>query len=175
MSYILETERLRLREYTQTDTDFVLRLLNSPGFLEFIGDRNVRTEAQAKDYLLDGPMKSYADYGYGLSLVERKDDRQAIGTCGLLQRPNLDFPDIGFAFLPEFVGCGYAYEIAKGVLDYGFEKFQLPKIYAMCKPDNARSVRLLEKLGLKFVDLYFLPGKEEKSLLYSLQTIHQLK
>lgn len=171
MSYILETERLRLREFTLADTDLVLRLLNSPGWLEFIGDRNVKSETQAIEYLKNGPFKSYQAYGYGFWLVEKKEDEQAIGACGLLNRENLDSPDIGYAFLPAYSGCGYACETATRVLDYAFETLMIPKIYGICKPHNMNSIRLLEKLDLTFTDFYYLPDSQEKSLLYTLENV----
>jgi RimJ/RimL family protein N-acetyltransferase len=95
---ILETKRLRLREFTLEDTAFILDLLNSPGWLRYIGDRGVKTEEQAKNYLLNGPIKSYTKNGYGLSMVERKDDNKPIGMCGIIKRDTLENPDIGFAF-----------------------------------------------------------------------------
>ena len=73
MAYIIETERLRLREFTLHDVDFIIELLNSAGWLQFIGDKNVKTVEQAKSYLENGPIKSYQTNGFGLSLVEKKD------------------------------------------------------------------------------------------------------
>lgn len=171
MTYILETERLRLREFSIDDADFVLQLLNTPGWLEFIGDRNVKTKSQAIEYLKNGPMKSYEQYNYGLSMIERKHDGRVVGACGLLKRENLDGPDIGYALLPEFGGYGYAYEIAHGVRNYAFETLFLPKIYGICKLQNARSIRLLEKLGLTFTGFYSFPDSPEKSLLYTLEGV----
>ncbi|MFD2247403.1 GNAT family N-acetyltransferase [Pontibacter ruber] len=166
MKYLLETERLRLREFTLADTAFIVELLNTPGWLQFIGDRNVRTDEQAVNYLQNGPLKSYADNGYGLSLVEKIDDSKAIGMCGILRRETLEHPDIGFAFLPEYNGKGYAYEIASATLTYAKDKLHIPKVSAITVPDNARSIQLLEKLGLAFVKPIRLPHSEEDLLLY---------
>lgn len=104
MTYILETERLILRQFTIHDTKFIIELVNSPGWIENIGDRNIKTEEQARRYLQDGPLRSYEVNGFGLSLVEIKNDGTPIGMCGILKRDNLENPDIGFAFcrhLPE--------------------------------------------------------------------------
>ncbi|GHB80245.1 GNAT family N-acetyltransferase [Persicitalea jodogahamensis] len=169
MNYILETERLRLREYALSDSPFILELLNTASWLEFIGDRNVRSETQAVDYLNNGPLNSYRSHGFGLWLVEKKTDGHAIGSCGLLKRENLDYPDIGYAFLPEHTGYGFAYEIASEVLTYGFDKLNLPKIHGICKSNNNRSINLLEKLGLHFESHYCLPDTTEKSVLYTLK------
>jgi RimJ/RimL family protein N-acetyltransferase len=167
MKYILETERLRLRELTLADTPFILALLNSPGWLEFIGDRNVRTEEQAIEYLENGPLKSYQDNGFGLSLVETKDQSQGIGMCGIIRREYLEGPDIGFAFLPEYMGKGYGYEIASATLSYALDTWQLPKVLAIADPTNKKSIRLIEKIGLRLAGTFQLPNKQEELLLFS--------
>jgi RimJ/RimL family protein N-acetyltransferase len=164
---VLETERLRLRHFERTDAPFIIELLNSPGWLQYIGDRNVKTEDQAIQYLQNGPMKSYEVNGFGLSLVERKDDEQAIGMCGIIKREGLDHPDIGFAFLPPFEGKGYAYEIAAATLQYAKEQLGISKVTAITLPINTRSIRLLEKIGLHLTGTTRLPNSEEDLLLYS--------
>jgi RimJ/RimL family protein N-acetyltransferase len=166
MNYILETERLRLKEFTLNDTKFIIELLNSPGWLEFIGDRNVKTEEQAIAYLQNGPLKSYQENGFGLYLVERKEDGRSIGMCGLIKRLHLEHPDIGFAFLPDFMGNGYAFEITSATLAFATEKLNLPKISAITLPNNSRSIRLLEKIGLRFTKPFYFPNSEEELLLY---------
>jgi RimJ/RimL family protein N-acetyltransferase len=167
VNYILNTGRLSLREFTLDDTKFIIELLNSPGWLQFIGDRNVKTEEQARNYLLNGPLKSYKENGYGLSLVEKKDDNKAIGMCGILNRDNLENPDIGFAFLPDFNGQGYAYEMASATLAYATDKLKIPNISAIVVAENKRSIALLEKIGLRFIKTFSLPGSEEELQLYS--------
>jgi len=167
MKYILETDRLRLREFTLNDAEFIVELLNSPGWLQFIGDRNIRTEEQAKNYLENGPIKSYKENGYGLSLVEKKEDNLAIGMCGIIKREFLDYPDIGFAFLPGFNGKGYAFEITSATMDYAKQQLNLAKILAITVSDNSKSIRLLEKIGLKFIKTINLPTSKEELLLYS--------
>lgn len=166
MNYILETERLKLRAFTLDDTAFIIELLNSRGWLRFIGDRNVRTIEQAAAYLENGPLKSYAQHGFGLSLVEKKDDGRPIGMCGIIWRSNLEHPDIGFAFLPEFEGQGYAFEMASATLSYATHTLHLPKIAAITLPANSRSIRLLEKIGLRFVRAFSFPDDKEELLLY---------
>lgn len=161
---ILETQRLRLREFTLDDTKFIIELLNSPGWIEFIGDRNVKTEEQAIQYLQNGPLKSYVQNGYGLSMVETKDG-QPIGMCGILKRETLENPDIGFAFLKQFTGKGYAYEIANATLSYAMSHLKIPKVSAITLPNNVRSSRLLEKIGMKFIKS-FLSEKNEELLLF---------
>ena len=87
MKTIVETERLLLREFTLQDTAFIIELLNSPGWLQFIGDRNVKTHEQAVQYLQNGPLKSYAENKYGLSMVETKEGQKPIGMCGIIMWP----------------------------------------------------------------------------------------
>ena len=150
MNYILETERLLLRQFSITDTTFIIELVNSPGWLAFIGDRNIKTEKEAVEYLRNGPLKSYEVNGFGLSLVEMKNDMTPIGMCGILKRDSLENPDIGFAFLPEYMGRGFAFEIANATMTYAKNILKLPVILAITVPGNKRSIKLLEKMGLKF-------------------------
>lgn len=166
MKYILETERLMLREFTFADTTFIVQLLNSPGWLRFIGDRNVKTDDDAIKYLENGPMKSYAENGYGLSMVETKDGTP-VGMSGILKRPALEHPDIGFAFLPEHNGKGYGFEIASAILKHAVEHLDIKNISAITVPDNLASIRLLEKLGLKYVKDFSFEGSNEVLRLYT--------
>lgn len=163
----IESERLFLRPLTLEDGEFIVELLNTEGFIKYIGDRNVKTVEQAKSYLLNGPLKSYEANGFGLGLVQLKTDRTPLGMCGLLQRDYLDHPDIGFAFLPEHNGKGYAREIAKAVIDYWFQKLQLERVLAIVLPENFSSIRLLEKLGFRYEKNFVSPDTYEELCLYS--------
>ena len=147
---VLQTERLNLRELTLDDAPFILTLLNEPSFLRFIGDKKVRTLEAARQYLLNGPMASYAHQGFGLNLVELNDSHTPIGICGLLKREELPDPDIGFAFLPDFWGKGFAYEAAVAVMNDARERLKLNRVLAIVNPDNDASIKLLERLGMKF-------------------------
>jgi len=167
MNQILETERLRLRRFALDDAEFIIRLLNSPGWLEFIGDRNVKTEEQAKAYLQNGPLKSYEVNGYGLCMVETKADNKPIGMCGIINRANLEGQDIGFAFLSEYIGLGYGYEIASAVLNYAMNELKLPRVLAITLPTNKPSIKLLEKIGLEFKKNFTFPDEDEELMLFS--------
>lgn len=164
---ILETERLRLRELRKEDATFIINLLNTPGWLEFIGERNVKTEEQAITYMENGPVKSYRENGYGLWVVEKKNDLLPIGICGIINRPLLDNPDIGFAFFPDQMGMGYAYEIAKATLDFANLQLKIPVVSAITVAKNTRSIRLIEKLGLTFTREFSFPETQELLSLYS--------
>jgi len=147
---LLETERLILRELTFDDAQFILTLLNEPSFLRYINDKNVRNLEDARQYMLNGPMASYARNGFGLYLVELKDAAVPIGLCGLLKREELPDADIGFAFLPDYWGKGFAFESARAVMNDARERLKLKRVLAIVMPDNHASIKLLEKLGMSF-------------------------
>jgi len=127
-----------------------LALLNEPSFVQNIGDKGVRTMADASRYLLDGPIASYERFGFGLYLVELRETGAAIGICGLLQRDTLPDVDIGFAFLPAYWAKGYAVESAAAVLIYARETLGLKRLLAITDPNNEGSIRVLERIGFTF-------------------------
>ena len=147
---VFETERLHLRRLAVDDAAFIFELVNDPSWLRFIGDRNVRNLEDAKNYILKGPVASYAKHGFGLWLVELKADGTPLGICGLLQRDTLPDVDIGFALLPQFCGQGYAVEAGLATMAYGRTTVGLKRIVAITSPDNESSIRILDKLGLRF-------------------------
>jgi [ribosomal protein S5]-alanine N-acetyltransferase len=164
---ILKTARLTLRELTLGDAAFIVRLLNEPDFIRFIADRHIRNEDDAIRYLDEGPMLSYARNGFGLWCVERSTDRTPIGMCGLIRREALSDVDIGYAYLAEHYGQGYATEAARAVLAYGRQVLALPRIVAIVDPANARSIHVLEKIGLCFDSVRRLPGDAEDVKLFA--------
>ena len=166
MNYILETEKLKLRELTMDDTSFIIELVNSTGWLKYIGDRNIKTTEQAKSYLENGPLKSYQESGFGLWLVETKDTKNPIGMCGLLRRDYLNHPDIGFAFLPEFIGKGFGFEAAAATLSLAKDQLKILTLYAITMPTNYASIKLLEKIGMKFIKSISPHGSQEELHLY---------
>ena len=161
---ITDTERLVLRELVETDAPFIRALVNSPGWLKFIGDRGIKTIADAENYIIKGPVASYENNGFGLYLVALKEEDVSIGMCGLIQRDSLPGPDIGFAFLPEYTGHGYALEAATAILRHAHDKLQLEKLLAITMEENIRSVQLLGKLGFRFEKKVQL-GLGEKELM----------
>jgi RimJ/RimL family protein N-acetyltransferase len=164
--FTLETERLTLREVSTDDADFILRLLNEPSFLRFIGDKGVRNLQDARQYILNGPIASYNQNGFGLYLVVLKSMNTSIGMCGLIKRETLADVDIGFAFLPEFWNKGYALESATAVFSYGKNVLKLPRIVAITNKDNVTSGKLLERLGLHFDRLIDLNGDGDETKLF---------
>jgi [ribosomal protein S5]-alanine N-acetyltransferase len=163
---VLETQRTRLRELHEGDAAFTLELLNEPGWLRFIGDRGIRTEEGAREYIEKGPVAMYRTHGFGLWAVERKSDGVTLGMCGLIKRETLDDVDIGFAFLERFNGQGYAFEAASAVMAHARETLKLPRVVAITSVDNDRSIRLLGKVGLKFEKLIRLGDSDEDVRLF---------
>ena len=167
---ICETDRLTLRPLQKDDSAFILRLLNEPSFIKNIGDKSVRKLDDAWQYILQGPMASYEKNGFGLWLVQLKDALTPIGICGLIKRDGLDEPDIGYAFVPEFWSNGYALEAASAVMIFARETIKLTRIVAITSPDNHASIRVLNKLGLKFEKMLTLPGANAESRLFTPDT-----
>lgn len=146
----LETPRLRLRRFVPADAAFVVALLTSPDWLRFIGDRGVRTEGDALAYIERLNATGYAKNGFGLYHVSRRSDETPVGMCGLLRRDTTPDVEIGFAFLAEHAGLGYATEAGAAVLREARELHGLRRIGAVVMPENRASIRVLEKLGLRF-------------------------
>ena len=165
---ILKTNRLVLRHLTTEDTAFILELLNEPSFIQNIGDRKVRTEEDAQKYLLNGPIESYDKNGFGLFMVELKNTNIPIGMCGLIKRDILPDVDIGFAFLPKYWAQGYASESAFSVLKYAKETVGLKRILGIVNPKNVASIRVLEKLGLKFERMVKMPEDNFEIKLFAI-------
>lgn len=161
---VLETERLFLRKLSLEDAPFIFELVNDPSWLRFIGDKGVRNLDDARDYIRNGPMDMYARMGYGTYLVERKNDRAAVGICGLTKRDFLNRPDLGFALLPQFRLQGYARESAAAVVEYAWQTLALDRLLAITSPENVVSIRLLDKLGFTFQRVLRLSPTDHVSL-----------
>jgi len=157
---VLATDRLALRRFTTDDAEFVLDLLNDPSFLRHIGDKGVRTRADAVRYVQAGPIASYERFGFGLYRVDLKESGMPIGMCGLLKRDWLADVDIGFAFLPRFWAKGYAFEAASSVLANAHDALGLKRVVAITSPDNVASMGLLAKLGFRFEGMARASDKE---------------
>jgi RimJ/RimL family protein N-acetyltransferase len=147
---IIETERLFLRHLSENDAEFVLELVNEPAWIRNIGDKKIRTKDDACNYILNGPAASYEKFNFGLWCVALKESDIPIGICGLIKRDTLEDVDIGFAFLKRFWSKGYAVESASAVMDYGRNVIGLRRIVAITVPDNQGSIKVLEKIGMRF-------------------------
>ena len=162
---ILETERLILREMDSAlDAEFVFELLNSEGFIKYIGDRGVRTLEDSRNFIDTRYRQSYRDNGFGLYTVELKGSDEQVGISGFVRRDTLPGPDIGFAFLPGYERMGYGFESASGVMSYGSEKLGFDEVFAITTLDNAASMNLLEKLGFSLLRVIENPEGERLNL-----------
>lgn len=155
---MLTTERLTLRPFELTDAPFVLELLNDPDWIRFIGDRKVRTIGDAERYIESRLLAQERRVGFSLWRVTRRSDDLPVGMCGLVSREGLDDVDIGFAFLPAHRGSGYAVEAASAVMRHADTVLNIARVVAICDPDNAASIRLLEKLGFAYEKRVRLPN-----------------
>ena len=146
---ILSTARLSIRELVEDDAPFIVELLNDPAFIQYVGDKGVRTLDEGREYIKSGPRAMYAEFGFGLWLVQLPD-RTPIGMCGLLKRAVLDDVDLGFALMPQFRREGYTFEAASAVMGYARDRLRLDRLVAIVNPDNDASAKLLQRLGFTF-------------------------
>jgi len=165
---IIKTSRLQVREFEHTDAESIIKLLNEPSFIENIADKGVKNKHDAIKYLDDGPIASYKKFGFGLCMVELLPEAHSIenvvqiGVCGLIKREELEDVDIGYAFLPDYCGKGYAEESAKAILEMAKNQFNLSRVIAITKVSNQSSEKLLRKLGFNYEKLLTLYGEENK-------------
>lgn len=141
----LASDRLLIEPLLLSDKKFILELVNTDGWLKFIGNRNINSEKEAAIYIqkiIDNPNAEY--------FVVKLKDKTKIGIITFIKRDYLESHDIGFAFLPEYGNNGYAYEAASAVLMHVTRIYNLSHILATTIPENINSIKLLKKLGLFF-------------------------
>jgi len=166
---VLETERLVLRRQTTADASFILTLMNDPDWIRNIGDKGIRSVADAEDYIRNVPLASYDRFGHGFYLMALKDGGAPIGICGLAKRDFMEDADIGYALMPAYRGKGYAYEASAGVLDYARSALGMNRVAAITAPDNEASANLLRKLGLREEGLIPFGNSEEQVRLFAIR------
>lgn len=169
MEYLIDTERLGIRKFNEQDAGFIFDLLNSPGWLQFIGNRNIKTLEDARLYIINAPLFSYLKFGFGPYLVELKDTHTPIGMCSLIKRDSLEDVDLGFAFMPKYMKQGYAYEASSAVVQYARHELGIQKLAAITNTDNIASMHLLGKLGFQFLNNIKLPDEDEELFFFSYQ------
>jgi len=148
MKYILETERLILRELTPKDSRYFYELNLSPNVIKYTGDKAFETIMEAEKFL-----KKYTDYqinGFGRWAVTDKSNNEFLGWCGLKYVADLDETDIGFRFFEKHWNKGFATESAKACIKYGFENLNLKTIIGRAMKENVASIKVLEKLGMNY-------------------------
>lgn len=163
---ILETDRLIISKFTLSDWEEMIALLNSPGWLKYIGERNVKDREAAEKYL-QSMIDDYQKYGFSFYKMIRKSDGAFVGEAGFIKRAMLEHADVGFALMSGFEGQGYAYEATAALMNYADEHFNFEKILAITTFENLRSQKLLEKLGLKYERDIKWPKTGEVLKLYS--------
>ena len=167
---MLHTDRLKISELSYDDSEFIFALLNEPAFIRYIGDRNIRTLADARAYLRKGPIDSYATNGFGLFMVSLREDAIPVGICGLVERDHLEHPDLGFAFLEKHWSNGYAYESSLAVIEHARAHLGHGYLLAIVNEDNDSSIGLLKKLGFRFEKMVLMPGEAKEICQYVLTT-----
>lgn len=166
---LLETERLLLREYSKADAPFIFELMNSEGWLTFIGDRSIHSLKDAESYIEKFYLPSYEQNGYGAYIVILKELKKPIGSCGLYKREDLEHPDVGFAFLGSYLGKGFGFEATTALLKFAKEIWNRTTILGIVQANNISSIKLLEKLGLNQKGTYSFKDASEELLLFSTQ------
>ena len=141
-----KTARLFLRTLNAGDTAFIFELLNSAGWIKFIGDRNIKTSEDADKYI----QKIITNPDINYRVVTLPDTETAIGLVTFIKRNYLNHPDIGFAFLTAYNKQGYAFEATKEVLNDLLSSGEHTTILATTIPENSSSIQLLKKLGFHF-------------------------
>lgn len=164
-----ETERLIIRPTFEEDAELIYQILNTPKFIEFVGDREVNSIQEAVKYIQIKMLPQLKTLRYSNYTIITKADDLKIGTCGLYNRDGIDGIDIGFGFLPQYEGLGYAFESAHRIMRAAFEEFNLKEINAITAKENISSQRLLEKLGLKRIGTTKLPNENEELFLYKIK------
>ena len=168
---ILETQRLTLRTINADDDLFYYELVNDPTWLEYIGDKGIRTVAEARSAILEGPCLMQQRLGHSLYVMERKSDGAPLGLCGLIKRDSIPEVDIGYAIRPAYFGHGYTYEAAAAVVAYARDVLGMRRLMGLTNPGNTASINLLAKLGLTFVEHKVLPPDGRPTNIYARQLL----
>ncbi len=156
-----ETERLFFREFTELDVHLFVDLNSNPEVVKYTGDVALNNEEEAM-VILCYVLNQYQENGYGRLAVFEKESKEFIGYCGLKFHPEEGETDIGYRLKKKFWGKGYATEASRACLKMGFNTFNLERIVAHAMSENIDSIRVLEKLGMKFskeIELHDSPAK----------------
>jgi len=167
--YTYETKRLILKPTDIDDGPFIYELLNSPGWIKNIGDRDVHSIAEAVKYIEDRMLQQFKEKGFGNYTVIRKEDHVKMGTTGIYVRPKMDDVDIGFAMLPQYMCKGYSYEAANKIMSLAKKEFNLKKITAITTRENKASQNLIRKIGLKYIQDINFENSDEILLQFGLE------
>ncbi|MDG1816288.1 MAG: GNAT family N-acetyltransferase [Glaciecola sp.] len=162
---MISSSDITIRRLSLSDAPFVMQLYNQPSFIRYIADKHISDISAAEQYISGGPMACFAEHGFALDVVSIPDPqlptvtslKLSIGVCGLLKRPELAHPDLGFALLDEYSGQGYAFVACQAVIKHALTVLRLENILAIVLPTNTRSITLLKRLGFVYqrdIELY---------------------
>ena len=164
MHVALKSSRLSIEPLASGDKEFIFELLNTEGWIRFIGDRNITSVSDAAAYIkkiVENPATLYW-------VVKLAEEKAPVGIVTFIKRNYLEHHDIGFAFLPQFANRGYAYEAATAVLNNIVQSKKFSAIKATTVADNSNSIKLLKKLGLRFENE--IEVDKEKLQVYGIAT-----
>lgn len=156
------SERLLIESLKPEDLDFIFELVNTTDWIRFIGDRNIRSRADAAAYVDKILLNSSTNYW----VVKLLQTGIPTGIVTLIKRDYLDCRDIGFAFLPAFMKQGYAAEASRMIIADYFSLKKHKILYATTMKDNTASLQLLDRLGFVYDRKFNI--KNEELLLYAL-------
>ena len=151
----IETPRLLLRPFTLDDVDPAYQMNLDPEVNRYTGDGGIVSKAEIERRIREDVLGDYQKYGYGRFAVELKSTKQFIGFCGLKYLDDLNEVDLGYRFMQAYWGQGFATEVGRACLDFGFKDLNLERIIAWVLPENVGSVRVLEKLIFTFEKAFF--------------------
>lgn len=164
--HVLTTERLTLRLLEMEDAAFIQQLYNTQDFLQFVGDKQIRSLADAREYIQDNILAMHRQHGVCLLLVELTESKEKLGVCGLIKREELKQHDIGYGFKPSAYGQGYGYEAGQAVLNYARQNEAIGELVALTSSDNTASRALLTKLGFSYIKVQQPISDKVELLLY---------
>ena len=172
---ILETKRLLLRQFRPEDAADNYRIYSDPQTMEFMG-KPPESIGFEREQIRKHAANYYEKFGFGLWAVVLKEKDQLIGRCGLLRQEIENATEVEVSYLPDrnFWGRGLATEAAREVVKLGFERYEFPRIIALIMPENTASVRVAEKVGMKYErDVYYKDfGKVAMYVLKAEDFIH---
>lgn len=165
MNWVIETKRLRLREFDMSDASAFYALNADPKVLQNTGDKPFKTVEEAGQLIVN--YDQYKQHGFGRWTVVSQETHEVLGWCGLKKHKE-GFVDIGFRFFKKYWGKGYATEAAQACLEYGFNQKHVDEIIGRTSEENKASIRILEKIGLKYWKHDSCEGIEN-SIYYKIQ------
>ncbi len=162
---MLETPRLIIRPAILEDAELFFRIQTQPKWIKYIGDRGLKEVKDAEDKLRVNLKKCHDLNGWELFTVSLKDTNEPIGVASFMQRDYLDYPDIGYAMLLKYEGCGYMTEALKIIRDHGMLALGFTKLLAMIAPKNSQSIKLIARIG--FSEIKRIRVENEELILFS--------